>query len=158
MVKPFPFAVALLHRSPVVPLHRTCIAAARLLTTPCLAPARPGTDVGHQCGASSTLHASPSLLAASEYMTCIFSMSINVHIFMVNLPPPPSATPQKRFQHGEMWASTIPCVFASLRYVVHPLAVVGRQSSVVAFLFHLHAFPPMWGNVGCLAVRIQTVA
>ncbi len=47
-----------------------------------------GTNVGHFQGSAPP----PSLLAVPPYMTCIFSMSINVHMFMVNLHPLPSGT------------------------------------------------------------------
>jgi hypothetical protein len=53
----------------------------------------------------------PSLLTASTYMTCIFSMSINVHMFMVNFPPLPSCSPPKmlsmRGNVGDFTASAL---------------------------------------------------
>ena len=70
----------------------------------CTLPARPKPSEASMLRATATMSGTqiasfrpsaspPSLLAASKYMTCIFSMSINVHIFIVNLPVLPSGTP-----------------------------------------------------------------
>jgi hypothetical protein len=66
VVKPFPFALVvlhrssfLLHRSPVAFLHRMCLVAARMSSTPCLLGARYSTDIGHPCEPFSTLCAVP---------------------------------------------------------------------------------------------------
>jgi hypothetical protein len=57
-----------------------------------------GTKIAHFQPAAPPL----SLSARFPNMTCIFSMSINVHLFMVNSHPLPSWKPPKQFQRREM--------------------------------------------------------
>ena len=82
-----------------VPATHPCLEAARLLlaSQPLGASlvrataAMWGTNVGHFRPSAPP----PSLLAASKYMTRIIAMSINVHIFIVNLHPLPPAPPHQ---------------------------------------------------------------
>jgi hypothetical protein len=76
------------------PLHRSCTQPARKSFPPRLTVAHRSHDVRHQNGPFWPSTPPPSLLATLPHMTCIFSMSINVHIFMVNFHPPPHGTPQ----------------------------------------------------------------
>jgi hypothetical protein len=89
----------------VAVLHRTRTIAARMSTTSWLNHARYSLDVGHSCGAFSAHHASPISVGVCPRMTCLFSMSSNVIIFIVNLHPLPSPTPPEQLECGEMWGS-----------------------------------------------------